>query len=102
MVKDRDAAYHVRGTPSMYPSWLAEMPEGFCSKANLYSIGIELEMLPSDNTFTDAQYKALASLLAKLCNLYGIAYSRDRIITHASLQSDRRDPRGLDWHRVNL
>lgn len=103
MVKDEDIAYHVRGTWSMLPGCLKQLPDPvFCSRVNGYAIGIEFELLPNQHDYTDAQYDAGGSLLAKLSDVHNVPYDRTWIKGHYELQNDRRDPRGFDWARVGL
>lgn len=103
MVLDQDIAYHTRGDIGMLPTWMTDGPNRYyCSRPNARTIGIENEMLPEDNVLTDAQYESLAWLLRKLCSTYSIPYTRQFVISHASIQRDRSDPRNFDWHKIGL
>jgi N-acetyl-anhydromuramyl-L-alanine amidase AmpD len=72
---------------------------------NFRSIGIEMyqwdpdvlraKKLPVD--FTDWQYDTVSQLCYDICRRMKIR--RDRIVSHASLNPDRGDPRGFDWAR---
>lgn len=83
MVSDKDAAWHVRGY-------------------NSNSIGIENVGYAHRNTWTNAQYNSLISLLRWLCDTYGVPKSRSAIRGHNELDPSRRSDPGpyFDWNRV--
>ncbi len=90
------------------------------NKMNLYSIGIELLAMGSENEmlryisaeqyralpesfigYTEAQYEALARLLNDLCACYGVPRDRDHIIGHQEYATKKPDPGELfDWYRI--
>jgi N-acetylmuramoyl-L-alanine amidase len=70
---------------------------------NSLSLGVELEMLPSEppGTFTAPQLDSCVQWVAEKCNLYVIPLNR--VVSHASLDPSRRtDPRGFDWFNFLL
>lgn len=86
MVQDKNVAWHVRNY-------------------NSRSIGIENEGYAQRNTWTNAQYDALARLVAWLCTKYRIPVSRTGIKSHAELDPRRRSDPGpyFNWTRfLNL
>ena len=106
MVKDADIAYHAKGTWALLPDCLKALPDPmFCSRLNAYTIGIELELLATDpdGYFTDLQYQKLGQLLVSLTTKHPeIRLTREWVKGHGELQSDRTDPRGLDFFRLGL
>lgn len=94
--------------------------EKYTNKMNYYAIGIELMAMGSQHDmalyltqqeyqaldqsligFTDAQYEALAGLVADLCGRYEIPKDRNHIIGHQEYAPDKRDPGELfDWDRL--
>ncbi len=91
------------------------------NRMSFHSIGIELLAVGSEKDmekylnseeykkipekyigYTDAQYEALKSLLADLCERYGFPADREHVIGHEEYATDRkRDPGELfDWTRV--
>ena len=101
-----------------YGTWLDD--EKYTNKMNKYSIGIELmgmgtyeemsgylhkwqyKKIPQEDLgFTDAQYEALADLVADICRRHEIPLDRDHIIGHDEFSPKKRDPGELfDWSRI--
>ncbi|MBH8606321.1 N-acetylmuramoyl-L-alanine amidase [Thermoactinomyces sp. CICC 10521] len=84
MVQNKDIAWHAG-------NW----------DYNVHSIGIEHEGYVSDPSwFTDAMYRASASLTRWLCDKYGIPKDRSHIIGHNQVPgSTHTDPgSGWDWN----
>ncbi|SDJ81218.1 1,6-anhydro-N-acetylmuramyl-L-alanine amidase AmpD [Microbulbifer yueqingensis] len=81
-------------------AWHAGQSE-FCGRegCNDFSIGIELEGLDTD-TYTDAQYHALAGVTAAIMAAYPLI-TTDRITGHSDIAPVRKlDPGpGFDWQR---
>lgn len=103
MVRDEDSAFHAKGTWDMLPDWLKALPDPVvCSRLNGYTIGIEMELWPGEYEYPDAEYEAVASLLAKLCDVHGLPYDRTHVFGHGEVQADRRDPRDFLWNRIGL
>lgn len=103
MVRDQNIAYHAKGDADLFPDWLTYGPNQFyTSRVNAFTLGIELELLKddADGDYPMALYEALAWLLDKKLMAHDIPGSR--IISHASIQKDRTDPRGLNWTRLFL
>lgn len=94
--------------------------EKYTDKMNLYSIGIELlgigseedmadYLLPEEYAaldpsmigFTDEQYAALDKLLEDICSRYNIPMDREHILGHSDYAAYSTDPGELlDWSRV--
>lgn len=94
--------------------------EKYKNNLNRYSIGIELMAIGSyadmsiymtkeqydalDPTligYTDAQYEALAVLVADICQRHEIPLDRDHVIGHEEYASQKNDPGELfDWSRI--
>ena len=92
----------------------------FTNKMNYHSIGIELAAIGSQSDmemyltkaeynaldesligFTDAQYDALALLVADICSRYDIPLDREHVIGHEEYTSRKTDPGELfDWGRI--
>ena len=92
----------------------------FTNKMNYHSIGIELAAIGSQSDmeiyltkaeynaldesligFTDAQYDALALLVADICSRYDIPLDREHVIGHDEYASRKADPGELfDWSRI--
>ena len=101
-----------------YGTWLDD--EKYTNKMNKYSIGSELmgmgtyeemsgylhkwqyKKIPQEDLgFTDAQYEALADLVADVCRRHEIPLDRDHIIGHDEFSPKKRDPGELfDWSRI--
>ncbi len=101
-VPEGDVAFHVaafgnrpalnRGQPDWLPAY-----DGRWSSVNACTVGIELAG-HAGRPFTAAQYAALASLCAGIATRWGFVPSRDRVVSHGSLQVDRSDPGdAFDW-----
>lgn len=84
MVADKDVAWHAGN-----------------SSYNARSIGIENEGYAGQNRWTDAQYAALAELVAGLCDRYGIPKDRSHVIGHKEVPNQSHwDPGpSFDWTR---
>ncbi len=68
------------------------------SNHNSRSIGIEMYKLKTDiGDFTDWQYTAVSQLVFDICIRRGIL--RENIISHASIEKSRSDPRKFNWKR---
>jgi uncharacterized protein YraI len=69
---------------------------------NTRSIGIENEGYAYRNTWTDAQIRVLAQLIAYLCETYGIPKDRNHIIGHKEVPGATHTDPGphLDWNRL--
>lgn len=94
--------------------------EKYTNKMNLYSIGIEiigigsqedmqLYLTPEEYAaldesqigFTDEQYDALHALVADICQRYDLPMDRDHVIGHSDYTDGNGDPGALlDWNRV--
>lgn len=79
-------------------------------EANLTHIGIELAQPASQPPFADAQYLALAAMVGKLCDRYGIPRRRvpsqylPGLIGHEDAETGRRESKSdpgwqFDWQR---
>lgn len=110
--EDRAAWHAGKGT------WLDD--EKYTNKMNLYSIGIEVvgigsqqdmslylskaayNALPKEYLgFTDAQYDSLKLLVEDICYRNGIALDRQHIIGHQEFSPKKNDPGQLfDWSRI--
>jgi AmpD protein len=90
-VSCHDRAWHAG--QSSYTNKLGETK----SNCNDFSIGIELEGVPSE-TFTDAQYESLASLNAALSHTYKAL----DFVGHEHIAPGRKDDpgSGFDWPRL--
>lgn len=98
--------------------WKGE--EKYKNNLNRYSIGIELMAIsswedmsvymsksdydsldPSLIGYTDAQYEALAALVADICQRHNIPLDRDHVIGHEEFSPRKNDPGDLfDWDRI--
>ena len=98
--------------------WLGK--EEYHNNLNRYSIGIELMGIgsaedmslymhaweynaldPSFIGYTDAQYEALADLVADICERNKIPMDRDHVIGHEEFSPHKNDPGQLfDWSRI--
>lgn len=101
-VDEADIAYHVRACDRYWPPWLPHAGKYNVSRANEYTIGIELvsdaAYRAAGVPYTDAQYNSLRWLLADI-------YTRHPslpIETHGRVQLDRSDPVQLDFGRAGL
>ena len=94
--------------------------EKYTNKMNMYSVGIELLAIGSENDmkqyineetynslddsligFTDAQYESLNLLVDELCERYSIPKDKSRIIGHEEYSPHKSDPGELfDWNRL--
>ena len=94
--------------------------EKYKNNLNRYSIGIELMAIgsyadmsiymtkeqydaldPALIGYTDAQYEALAVLVADICQRHEIPLDRDHVIGHEEYASQKNDPGELfDWSRI--
>lgn len=94
--------------------------EKYTNKMNLYSIGIELVGIGSQEDmslyltkkeyaaldesllgFTDAQYTALKALVTDICQRNAIPMDREHIIGHEEFNPKKNDPGELfDWSRI--
>lgn len=94
--------------------------EKYTNKMNLYSIGIEMVAIGSQEDmsdyltpeeygalddsligFTDEQYAALQALVSDICRRYDIPMDREHIIGHSDYTEGNGDPGTLmDWSRV--
>ena len=101
-----------------YGEWLGE--EKYKNNLNRYSIGIELAGMGTQEEmslyltkkqyaalnpewigYTDAQYEALAGLVADICQRHDIPLDRDHIIGHDEFSPKKNDPGELfDWSRI--
>jgi N-acetylmuramoyl-L-alanine amidase len=110
--EDRSAWHAGKGT------WLED--EKYTNKMNLYSIGIEVvgmgsqqdmsiylskaayEALPKEYLgFTDAQYASLKVLVEDICHRNGIPLDRQHVIGHQEYSPKKNDPGQLfDWSRI--
>lgn len=110
--EDRSAWHAGKGT------WLGD--EKYTNKMNLYSIGIEVvgigsqedmsiylskaayNALPAEyKGFTEAQYTSLKLLVEDICKRNGIALDRDHVIGHQEYSPKKNDPGQLfDWSRI--
>lgn len=72
-----------------------------CRSGNPYTIGIENEGFAYRNTWTDAQYRALAHLTAYLCELHGIPKNRNHIKGHVEIPGNTHTDPGphFDWDK---
>jgi len=84
MVADGDIAWHAG-------NW----------NMNTRAIGIENEGYAWRNTWTGAQYDALARLVAHLCDRYGIPVDRSHVIGHVEVPGATHTDPGphFDWSR---
>lgn len=94
--------------------------EKYTDKMNKYAIGIELAAIGSQADmaqyltpqeyaaldqslvgFTEAQYSALAALVADICERNGIPLDREHVIGHEEYSPSKSDPGELfDWGRI--
>lgn len=101
-----------------YGEWLGE--EKYKNNLNRYSIGIELAGMGTEEEmslyltkkqyaalkpewigYTDAQYEALADLVADICERHEIPLDRDHVIGHDEFSPKKNDPGDLfDWSRI--
>lgn len=85
LVDEKNIAYHAG---------ISSMPDGR-KNVNDFSIGIEIIGLETD-TQTDAQYKALADLVANIKNRHAIT----SVTGHSNIASSRKsDPWNFDWQK---
>ncbi len=123
-VVDRDGTVHCY-IPENRAAWHAGKGQWnndpkFTDKMNLYSIGIELLAIGSQDDmsiyltpdqyealddslkgYTQAQYDALELLLADLCSRYDIPADREHIIGHQEYSPKKVDPGELfDWSQI--
>jgi N-acetyl-anhydromuramyl-L-alanine amidase AmpD len=101
-VPEGDVAFHVaafgnRPTLNRYqPDWLPAY-DGRWSAVNACTVGIELAGF-AGKPFTAAQYASLGALCAGIATRWGFVPDASRVVSHASLQTDRSDPGdGFDW-----
>ncbi|MCR4339661.1 MAG: N-acetylmuramoyl-L-alanine amidase, partial [Gemmatimonadaceae bacterium] len=99
-VLDAGAAWQVRAADRNRPDWLDPAPpNNGVSDVNACTIGIELELLPTDasGAYPAEQIAALKWLVGNLRAKYRLGL--ERVVTHGWLQSDRADPRGwrMEW-----
>jgi uncharacterized protein YraI len=82
MLRDSDIGWHCR-------TW------------NYRAIGIENEGYAYRNTWTDAQYDALAHLVAYLCDLHNVPIDRTHIVGHVEVPGNTHTDPGphFDWAR---
>lgn len=98
--------------------WKGE--EKYKNNLNRYSIGIEVVAIgsqedmalyltpeeyaaldPSLLGYTDAQYEALADLVADICRRHDIPLDREHVIGHQEFSPHKNDPGQLfDWSRI--
>ena len=110
--EDRTAWHAGKG------QWLDD--EKYTNKMNLYSIGIELVGIGSQEDmslylskeeyqaldqsllgFTDAQYTALKSLVQDICQRNNIPLTKEYVIGHEAYNPAKNDPGDLfDWSRI--
>ncbi|MGE0707179.1 MAG: N-acetylmuramoyl-L-alanine amidase [Planctomycetota bacterium] len=83
MMRDSDVAWHCR-------DW------------NYRAIGIENEGYAYRNTWTDAQMRSLAALVAYLCKTHGIPVDRTHIVGHVEVPGNTHTDPGpyFDWNRL--
>ncbi len=93
-VGEEYCAWHVRDCDRAWPAWLPAF-DGPISAANVYTVGVELELLQTDpaGAYTDVQLARCRALVCDLLERYGLGL--DRVIRHGDVQLDRSDPRGL-------
>ena len=110
--EDRSAWHAGRGT------WNND--EAYTNKMNVYSIGIELMGIGTQEEmsiymtkanynklkrewigFTDAQYDSLKDLVADICQRNDIPLDRNHVIGHDQYNPKKNDPGDLfDWSRI--
>jgi hypothetical protein len=82
MVREKDIAYHAG-------NWTY----------NTQSVGIEHEGFVSDPSwYTDAMYRASATLTRNVCIKYGIPMTRSRIIGHSEVPGATHTDPGPNWN----
>jgi N-acetyl-anhydromuramyl-L-alanine amidase AmpD len=121
---DRDGTVYCY-VPEYRTAWHAGVgqwknDEKYTNKMNLYSIGIELVGIGSQEDmslyltkkeyaaldesllgFTDAQYTALKALVTDICQRNAIPMDREHIIGHEEFNPKKNDPGELfDWSRI--
>jgi N-acetyl-anhydromuramyl-L-alanine amidase AmpD len=104
-VPEGDVAFHVAAfgsRPSLnrnHPQWLPAY-DGRWSAVNACTVGIELAGF-AGRSFTAAQYASLGALCAGIATRWGFVPDASRVVSHASLQSDRSDPgESFDWEAL--
>ena len=101
-VHEDDIAWHVRACDRWWPSWLPRWGDYDLSRANEWSIGIELvsdvNWRTGGQPYTPAQYAALNVLLADIFARRGAL----PVVGHGQVQADRSDPVLFDWGRTGL
>jgi N-acetyl-anhydromuramyl-L-alanine amidase AmpD len=104
-VPEGDVAFHVAAfgnRPALNrqrPEWLPAY-DGRWSSANACTVGIELAGF-AGRPFTSAQYESLGALCAGIALRWGFVPDATRVVSHASLQSDRSDPGdAFDWETL--
>ena len=99
---ESQAAWHVRASDRWRPSWVVPCPGAVTSDVNYSSVGIEIVSGPVAQSgatpYTDAQYAALAELIADIHSRYGPL----PWVGHGELQRDRTDPVAFDWTRAGF
>jgi N-acetyl-anhydromuramyl-L-alanine amidase AmpD len=123
-ILDRDGTVYCY-VPEDRTAWHAGVgqwknDEKYTNKMNLYSIGIELVGIGSQEDmslyltkkeyaaldesllgFTDAQYTALKALVTDICQRNAIPMDREHIIGHEEFNPKKNDPGELfDWSRI--
>ncbi len=89
MVDEKNIAWHAGRSA---------LPDGSRKMLNASSIGIEVISMKRDGP-TDAQYRALDSLIKDICSRYDIRY----LVRHSDIATPlgrKDDPWGMDWQRV--
>jgi N-acetyl-anhydromuramyl-L-alanine amidase AmpD len=67
---------------------------------NACTVGIELAGF-AGRAFSAAQYASLGALCAGIATRWGFVPDASRVVSHASLQSDRSDPgESFDWEAL--
>jgi len=101
-VPEGDVAFHVAAfgnRPALNrarPEWLPAY-DGRWSAVNACTVGIELAGF-AGRAFSAAQYASLGALCAGIATRWGFVPDASRVVSHASLQSDRFDPGdAFDW-----
>lgn len=104
-VPEGDVAFHVAAfgnRPALNrarPAWLPAY-DGRWSAVNACTVGIELAGF-AGRPFSAAQYASLGALCAGIAVRWGFVPDASRVVSHASLQSDRSDPgEAFDWEAL--
>jgi N-acetyl-anhydromuramyl-L-alanine amidase AmpD len=99
-IDEADIAWHVRACDRWWPDWLPHWGNYDVSRMNEWSIGIELvsdaTYRAAGESYTDAQYTALAALIRDLFARRGVL----PIVGHGQVQADRSDPVAFDWDQL--